>query len=213
MDGNNRWSKKNNKSKEYSYNKGAKKLIKLSNYIFTKTKVNYISAFALSKNNMNRSKTIINVIKNILTEFANTELTEKKLNYGLVFIGDLGFLDQKTRYQLFDLQSYGERFVKKLIIYINYSGSDDIIHSAKEIIKQKKPITISNFKNNLLTSNFLDPDLLIRTGGFQRISDFMLFQLSFTELFFFKKLWPDLSIENINKTITQYNLIERKFGI
>ena len=102
-----------------------------------------------------------------------------------------------------------------IIIYINYSGKDDIIRSCNDFyhLNSNKQITDKIFKKNLYSKNIPDPDVLIRTGGYQRISDFMLYQISFTELMFTKKLWPDLSNKDVDKFIDKYYKIERKFGL
>ena len=96
---------------------------------------------------------------------------------------------------------------------MNYSGQDDVINSFKKIYSSKIKFNKKNFLRNLITKNIPNPDLLIRTGGYQRISDFMLYQLSFTELIFTKILWPDLTNKSIDKFILSFNKTERKFGI
>ena len=204
MDGNNRWSKKNSISKYDSYKIGATKLIKLSNFIFSQTNISYVSAFALSKNNLKRSSYILNTIKRILNE-ALVEFSNTKLTYDLNFIGDFSFFDTKTKNMI---ESFNKKksSKKKLYIYLNYGGREDI-HQASYNYKQKK-----NYKNYLLTKNLPDPDLLIRTGGFKRISNFMLYQIAFTELYFLKKLWPDFNNTDLKKIISNYYKIDRKFG-
>ena len=204
MDGNNRWSRKRSLSKYDSYKQGARKLITLSDNIFSNTKVDTISAFALSKNNMLRSSNIIKVIKKILFE-ALIQLENKNKNYDLVFIGDFDFLEKKIKNLIFKINK-NQLFKKKLVIYLNYGGREDILQAAKFINFKHK------FEKNLLTFGFSDPDILIRTGGFKRISNFLLYQLAFTELFFLNKLWPDISYADILRIISQFNKIERKFG-
>lgn len=204
MDGNNRWSKKKSLSKYKSYKRGAGKLISLSDDIFSNTKVDTISAFALSKNNLQRSPNLLKVIKKILFE-SLTEFEKNKKNYDLVFIGDFKFLDTKTKNKIY-LINKNQLFKKKLVIYLNYGGREDIQQAAK-FINEK-----NNFEKNLLTFAFSDPDILIRTGGFKRISNFLLYQLAFTELFFLNKLWPDISNADIKKIISQFYKIDRKFG-
>ena len=204
MDGNNRWSKKNSFSKYYSYKQGAGKLFSLSNYIFSNTKVDTISAFALSKNNLQRSSNILKVIKKILFE-SLVEFEKNKKNFDLVFIGDFGFLEKKIKNKINSINK-NQLFKKKLIIYLNYGGREDI----KQAFKLNK--NKNTFEKNLLTFGFSDPDILIRTGGFKRISNFLLYQLAFTELFFMNKLWPNISNTDIKKIISQFNKIDRKFG-
>ena len=94
----------------------------------------------------------------------------------------------------------------------NYSSKIEIIESFKKSIKQKKRITVDSVKNNLYTKNIPDPELLIRTGGQNRLSDFMLWQMSYTEIFFLKKLWPDFNKNDFKKILQGYKKIKRNFG-
>lgn len=206
MDGNNRWSKINNLSHYESYKRGGINLISLSNYIFENYKTNFISAFALSNNNLNRSKKLINTLKNVLLVFLRDTL-KNNYNFQISFIGDLSVFDGEIKKLLNKIQLQNISKKKKLIIFLNYSGRKDIETSYKSNNKKK------TYLNSLSTYNIPDPDMLIRTGGYQRISDFMLYQIAFTELFFTKKLWPDLSKKDINNFIKKYMLIKRKFGI
>ena len=96
---------------------------------------------------------------------------------------------------------------------MNFSGRQDVIDTINKINLSKKSINIKNFYLNSILSDIPDPDLLIRSGGYQRISDFLLFNISFTELFFTKKLWPDINFNDIQRIITKYKKIERKFGL
>ena len=204
MDGNNRWSKKRDLSKYESYKRGASKLVSLSNYIFKYTEINTVSAFALSKNNLQRSSKILNIIKKILFE-SLIQFENYKKNYDLVFIGDFDFLEEKIRKKI-DSINKKQIFKKKLIIYLNYGGREDIQQAAKNFNNK------NNFESNLLTFKYSEPDILVRTGGYRRISNFLLYQIAFTELFFLNKLWPDISNTDIKKIILQFNKIERKFG-
>ena len=118
MDGNNRWSKKKSLSKYDSYRLGARKLISLSNNIFSKSKVDTVSAFALSKNNLQRSPNILKVIKKILFE-SLIEFEKNNKNYDLVFIGDFDFLEKKIKNKI-DIINNNQLFKKKLVIFLNY---------------------------------------------------------------------------------------------
>ena len=212
MDGNNRWSKNKNINKFQSYSKGAKNLIELSNKIFEKTEVKYITAFALSSSNLKRSKNIIDTILNILNINLDQAL-EKKMNFSISIRGNLGFLNSKIKKKIELLENKNSFNSKKLIILMNFSGRQDVIDTIYKIKLSKKSINIKNFYLNSILSDIPDPDLLIRSGGYQRISDFLLFNISFTELFFTKKLWPDLNYNDIQRIINKYNKIERKFGL
>ena len=212
MDGNNRWSKNKNINKFQSYSKGAKNLIELTNKIFEKTEVKFITAFALSSSNLKRSKNIIDTILNVLNINLDQAL-EKNLNFSISIRGNLRFLSSRLKKKIELLEKKNSFHTKKLIILINFSGRQDVIDSINKINLSKKSINIKNFYLNTILSDIPDPDLLIRSGGYQRISDFLLFNISFTELFFTKKLWPDLNFNDVQKIITKYKKIERKFGL
>lgn len=214
MDGNNRWAIKNNKKKFDSYSLGAENIIKLSNYIFSKTETKYISAFALSSSNLKRPQKIINNLKKILLNFLNKELTKNEIGFRIKFLGDLSFLDKEIIKKINLIEKKNPLSRKILSIFLNYSGRQDVIQAFSKI----KKLGFTNFndellKKSLLTNELPDPEILIRTGGFQRISDFMLYQLSFTEFFFLKKLWNDFNTSDISKIITKYKKINRKFGV
>ena len=212
MDGNNRWSKKKNLNLSKGYTSGAYKLMKITTHIFKNYDVKYISAFALSKNNLNRSKTIISTIKNVLLDFLNKYEENYNFDFKIKFIGDLNFLNKKIRDKIKIIENINIMSKNKLIIFINYSGRSDINNSINSLNKFSK-INDLSFSKILNTKNLPNPDLLIRTGGFQRLSNFMLYQLAFTELYFTKKLWPELSNTDIDKYIKNYHRIDRKFGL
>ena len=210
MDGNNRWSKKNNHPKYDSYKRGAKKLLELSNFIFNNYNISYVSAFALSKHNLKRGSSILNIIQNILVDFIELNKKKNNYNFNIIFKGNLNIFPNKIVQGLKDLERSNSKN-KKLIIYLNYSGKDDI-NSAAQLLNKTKSTSNKNLNNYLKSSNIPDPDMLIRTGGFKRLSDFFLYQVSFTEFFFTKILWPDLKKSDIKKFIKQFNEIDRKFG-
>ena len=142
-------------------------------------------------------------MKNYLNEI---DQNQYKFRFDINFIGNFEFLETKLKNKIVSLNKKN-KFNKKLILYINYGGREDIESASISFSKSN-----SQFTPHLLTNNLPDPDLLIRTGGFSRISNFFLYQIAFTELFFIKKLWPDLNKNDINKIILKYRSIERKFG-
>ena len=214
MDGNNRWAKKNKLNKYNGYKKGAETLIKLSNFIFQNTDTRYISAFALSKNNLNRSKKLISIIKILLLEFLNKAINDKIYNnFNIKFIGNRNFLSNEINNKIDEVENLKHRSKKYLLIYINYSGKEDINQAAYNLYKKKSNKNINTLNGYLLTNKFPDPDLLIRTGGFSRLSDFLIYQSTFTELFFINKLWPDLLKSDLLRILNKYYKIERKFGL
>lgn len=209
MDGNNRWSKKENKSAFNGYRIGAEKLIKISEHLFNKFDVKTVSAFALSNNNTKRSRTLINTLKKVLQFFLDKNL-DNELDFSIKFKGDLNFFSKKIIYKISNLEKKTSKRDKTLFIYLNYSGQLDILRAAQKY--NLKSLNTDYFQKLLITKDSNNPDILIRTGGYQRISDFFLYQISFTELFFLKKLWPDITYRDIDNIIIKYNSIERKFG-
>ena len=202
MDGNNRWSKKNKTNKYNGYKKGANTIIKLSNYIFQNTDAKYVSAFALSKNNLNRSSDLIFTLKKILLEFLDNAIEDEiTFQFNIRFIGNRNFLSQEINKKIDQLERQKKNNTKTLLIYINYSGKNDIEQAALKFAQNFKKI--NKFNNYLLTSGIPDPDILVRTGGFNRLSDFLIYQSSFTELFFLKKLWPDLNKKDVSKIFSK----------
>ena len=210
MDGNNRWSKKKNVQKIDAYKKGAKNLISLSKYLFDKYNIKNLSAFALSSHNLKRTNNFTTIFISVL-EYFLLEFEKFNINFKIKFIGNLTFIRNKKLIEsLNNIEKNNSKSRYTLTIFINYSGTLDIINAAKNyhLNNQKQKFS------DLLSTNILpDPDMLIRSGGYKRISDFMLFEISFTDLFFSNKLWPDLNNRDIDRFMNKFSKIERKFGI
>ena len=213
MDGNHRWSKKNRIDQYESYIKGSKKLLEVTEYIFNNFETQYITAFALSKNNLKRTNEKIIILKSVIKYFLDDLESLSKFNFRISIKGNLGFLEKSIINKINDLNSRNYTFKKNLIILINYSGQDDILNSVTKINKLNLKLNRTNFEKNLFLGSIPYPDLLIRTGGYQRISNFMLYQLSFTDFFFLKKLWPDLKKSDVKNIINNFKKINRKFGL
>lgn len=213
MDGNTRWAKKNNESLYNTYKRGSSKLLNLSDYLFKNYDLSFISSFALSSHNLKRSTKTISILKKVLNDFLDSNLNDKKFKFNIKFIGDLTFLDTTLIKKLNNLESNKNRYSQSLVIFLNYSGRQDIIDSINRQNKKNIKIKLDNLNSFLSTKHIPDPDLIIRTGGFQRVSDFMLFQIAFSELIFLKKLWPDINKADLKNNINKFKNIERKFGI
>ena len=213
MDGNNRWSKTNNTKPYDAYLKGSKKLLEISNYIFSNYETKYITAFALSKNNLNIPYEKIKILKSVISYFLNNLGNISHFKFNIILRGNLNFLNKNLLNKVNDLNSQNTKYLKSLVILVNYSGQIDIVNSANQLLKSKNLISKKNFEKKLFLSDFPNPDILIRTGGFQRISDFMLYQLAFTDLFFLRKMWPDINKNDVKKIINNFRKIDRKFGL
>ena len=211
MDGNNRWSIKNKVSKFEAYRKGSKNLLQITEYLFDNYDLNFVSAFALSSNNLKRDAKLIKILKKVFKHFLNDLYNGIQKNYSVEIIGDLSFLDKSIILKTQDYINNQKKMKNKLILFINYGGQEDIENASKSLSTKKT----ENFKitNFLSTNKFPNPDILLRSGGFQRLSNFMLYEIAFTEFFFSKKLWPDIQKTDLKRIIKNYYNIERKFGI
>ena len=210
MDGNGRWGRKKGKNRNYGHIKGVetvKEVVKNS----IKLKIPVVTFYVFSSENWNRPKKEINFLFKLIDSYFTREI-KNIINQGIKIniIGELNKLNREIKSNL-------ERAIKltkknsKIIVNlaINYGSKNEIINAFK---KNKKKINIINFEKNLFTKDIPDPDILIRTGGYQRLSNFLLWQLAYSELFFLKKLWPDFNNNDLNKIIKKYKIEKRNFG-
>lgn len=213
MDGNNRWSIKRKINLFDSYLVGSKKLLSISNYIFSNYETKYITSFALSKNNLNRPSEKLKTLIKVLEYFVDDKHKLNEFKFNILIKGNFSFLNRKLIKKINELNHDNKNYSKSLIILLNYSGQDEIFDSVKQIVKNKEKVNKHNFEKNLLLNDIPNPDMLIRTGGFMRISNFMLYQLAFTDFFFTKKLWPDINNNDIKKFYNIFYKLDRKFGL
>ena len=213
MDGNNRWSIKRKINLFDSYLVGSKKLLSISNYIFSNYETKYITSFALSKNNLNRPSEKLKTLIKVLEYFVDDKHKLNEFKFNILIKGNFSFLNRKLIKKINELNHDNKNYSKSLIILLNYSGQDEIFDSVKQIVKNKEKVNKHNFEKNLLLSGIPNPDMLIRTGGYKRISNFMLYQLAFTDFFFTKKLWPDINNNDIKKFYNIFYKLDRKFGL
>ena len=212
MDGNGRWGLKNKNSRNAGHKAGivtVEKIIKGS----IKKKIKYLTLYAFSTENWKRPKKEIKYLFYLLEDFLNKRIDEfHKQNIKLNVIGDKKF--SKKLNQLLKSAELKTSKNNKLQVNLalNYGSKSEIINSIKKMIRNKNIINEKNFSNNLSTKNIPDPEILIRTGNTKRLSNFMLWQLAYSEIFFEKKLWPDFTIKDFNKIINKYKSIKRNFG-
>ena len=217
MDGNKRWSKLNKLDLKDGYNAGfnkIKEIIKIS----INNNIKYLTVFALSYENTKRPsvsiiyKLLSDEYKAILKKFNNDK--HVKIN----IIGERESLPNDLK-NIFNELEIKTKNNSKLILNIafNYGSNQEIISVIKKIIKldrqEKIEINEKLINREMYLSNIPDPEILIRTGGFKRLSNFLLFKLSYTELFFTETLWPDLGEEEILKIFSKFNTIKRNYGL
>ena len=213
MDGNGRWGLKKKKSRNLGHKEGLKaveKIIKQS----IKKNIKYLTLYAFSTENWKRPKKEINFLFNLLEEFLINKTKELNKNgIKLKVIGEKKNFSNKLK----KILKYSEFLTKQnnklqLILAIDYGSKTEITNSIKLLKKINIPINERNITNNLYTSGVPDPEILIRTGNTKRLSNFLLWQLSYTEIFFIKKLWPDFTVLDFNRIINNFKNLKRNFG-
>ena len=221
MDGNNRWAKNKGLPSREGHKAGVKKARLAVEYALEK-KIDYLTLFAFSTENWLRDelevKDLINLFFQALEE-QTPELIEEKVK--LNFIGDISRFSKKLINQIerSKKQTQDYRPDLNLIIAASYGGKWDIVNAVKEFLKenkndaQKKKITEASVQKHLQTNNFPDPDLIIRSGGEKRLSNFYLWQSSYSELYFSNKYWPDFNKNDLDKALDDYFNRKRKYGV
>jgi len=210
MDGNGRWGIKKNKSRNYGHLKGletVKKVVENS----IKLKIPIVTFYVFSSENWKRPRAEINFLFKLIDQYFSREINNVvKQGIKLNFFGELNQLPlnvKKSIKRCIQLTKKNKKIVVNLAI--NYGSKKEIFNAFKKI---KKRITLKNFEKHLYTKNMPNPEILIRTGGHQRLSNFMLWQLAYAELFFLNKLWPDFNYKDYKNIIQKYKKIKRNFG-
>ena len=210
MDGNGRWGLKYRNSRNLGHKEGLKtveKIIKSS----IKNKIKFLTLYAFSTENWKRPKKEINFLFRLINNYFCKEI-KSIIDQGIKIniIGEMSSLPadiKSTLKKTIDLTKKNKKILVNLAI--NYGSKNEIINALK---KSKKKINIRNFEKNLYTKNIPNPDILIRTGGHQRLSNFLLWQLAYSELYFLKKLWPDFDKNDLIKIIKKFKKVKRNFG-
>ena len=213
MDGNGRWGLKHKKSRNLGHRAGliaVEKTIKET----LKQKIKYLTLFTFSTENWKRPKKEIFFLFNLLENFLTKKIDELiKNEIKLKVIGDKRLFTKKLREKLILSEKKTSKNKKLQInLALNYGSKKEIIHAIKCINKKNLSLNEKNIKNNLYTNSIPDPDLLIRTGNTKRLSNFLLWQMAYTEIFFVKKLWPDFNSNDYKKIIIKFRKLKRNFG-
>ncbi len=218
MDGNGRWAKNRNENRIQGHIK-AKKSVRDSIEFCVEKKIKYLTLFAFSTENWKRPKLEVQALMNLLNNVISDELNNlKNQNIKLKVIGDLSPLPKKTKESLeLAINETSKNKGLCLILAINYSGKWDIFNATKKILDTKQKLDLANFnekvfEKNLSTYNIPDPELIIRTSGEERISNFYLWQAAYSELYFTDILWPDFNKNELNNAIFEFKNRTRRFG-
>jgi len=214
MDGNGRWAKKRGLPRVFGHRAGIK-AVRATVEACRELGIPCLSLYAFSTENWQRPKTEIKALMNLLYKYLGKEKQNlKKNNIKLIVSGDINALPKKIQNEIKKVTDYTKNCDGMILnLCLNYGSRQEITNAVNKIISKKYScVDESIISKNLYTSDLPDPDLLIRTSGEYRISNFMLWQLAYTELYFTNVLWPDFTKEELFKAIQNYQQRERRFG-
>ena len=213
MDGNGRWGIKHKQSRNAGHRAGLN-VVDLTINHCVKHKIEFLTLYTFSSENWKRPKSEITFLFKLLESFLRKKINKiTKKNIKLKFIGELSKLP--TNLQKLIKLSEKKTINKKLLqvnVALNYGSKIELINTIKKIKQKKIKINEKNIDKNLYTKHLPDPDILIRTGDTHRLSNFLLWQLSYTEIFFEKKLWPDFTGKDFDKILNKFKNVKRNFG-
>ena len=212
MDGNGRWGLKYKNSRNAGHKSGLKTVEKIIKETI-KNKISYLTLFAFSTENWKRPQKEISYLFNLLENFLSNRISDlNKQNIKIKILGSKKF-SPKLNKLLNNCEKRTSKNTKLQInLALNYGSKSELIDAFKKIRKSKITINEKNLSKNLQTKNIPDPDILIRTGNTKRLSNFLLWQLAYSEIFFEKKLWPAFNEKDYNRIIKEYKNIKRNFG-
>ena len=213
MDGNGRWGVKKKNSRNFGHIKGLQTVQKIIDAAIKK-KIKYLTLFVFSTENWKRPKKEINFLFKLLSNYIDKEIENlNKNNIKIKIIGDLNPFPKKLKIKISKVQKISKYNNKiQINMALNYGSKQEIVKSIKKILSKKKQINEKNIEKNLYTSGIPNPEILIRTGDTNRISNFLIWQIAYTEIFFVKKLWPDFNKNDFNKIIFEFKKMRRNFG-
>ena len=213
MDGNGRWGIKKKKSRNFGHKEGTKTIEKIIKSAID-NKINYLTLYSFSTENWKRPKKEVNFLLKLLENYIDNKLNEFiKNKIKIKIIGDLSKISKKLIKKLKNVEKLTSLNSKiQINVALNYGSRQEIIKSMKEVKKKSISFNQKNISKYLYTGNIPDPDILIRTGNTHRLSNFLLWQLMYTEIFFEKKLWPEFNKNDFNQIIKKYKKIERTYG-
>ena len=214
MDGNGRWGLKNKKSRNFGHLKGTKSVETIIKSSLIR-KIPYLTLYTFSTENWKRPVSEINFLFDLIRKSLKKKINKIiKQGIRVKIIGNKNGLPQdiKKIVKLIEKKTIKNKKIT-LNLALNYGSKEEIINAFSKLIsKKKREISINNFEKELYTYNTPDPEILIRTGGTKRLSNFLLWQMAYTEIFFLDKLWPDFNSDDFNKIINKFHKIKRNFG-
>ena len=214
MDGNGRWGLKKKNSRNLGHKKGITRVEEIISQSIKK-KIKFLTLYTFSSDNWKRPKIEINFLFTLLENYIDKEFNNlKKKNIKIKILGDIAKFPKTLKAKLRKVErKTNNNTLIQINLALNYGSRQELINAFKKInLDKKKIITEKLISNNLYTKNIPDPEILIRTGNTNRLSNFLLWQINYTEIFFIKKLWPDFNKNDFNKILNKFNKIKRNFG-
>jgi len=213
MDGNGRWGIRKKKSRNYGHKKGIETVDKIISAAIYK-KINYLTLFAFSTENWKRPKNEVEYLFKLLNYYINHEIKNLlKKQIKIKILGNINQFPFKLKSNIRRIERLTKNNNKiQVNIALNYGSRQEILMAIKKIFKKHLKINKTNLEKNLYTSNIPDPEILIRTGDTNRISNFLLWQCIYSEIFFEKKMWPDFNEKDFYRILKKYKRIDRNFG-
>ena len=212
MDGNGRWGIKKKKSRNAGHRAGLNTVEKIIKQTI-KNRISFLTLFAFSTENWQRPRKEIDYLFSLLENFLINRIEElHKQNIKLKILGSKKFSPKLNKLLNNSEKKTSKNTKLQINLALNYGSKTELIYALKRMKKNKTTISEKNLSKNLQTKNIPDPDLLIRTGNTKRLSNFLLWQIAYSEIFFEKKLWPDFNEKDYNKIVKNYKTIKRNFG-
>ena len=213
MDGNGRWGLKKKNSRNYGHTEGVKTVEKIIEAAIS-NKIKYLTLYTFSTENWKRPKKEISFLIFLLEKYLDQKFNQlNKKNLKINVIGNINKFPNSLKNKLKKIQNYTKKNnLIQVNLALNYGSKEEIMNSVKKTINLSQRINEKNISKNLYTRNIPDPEILIRTGNRFRLSNFLLWQSSYTEIFFVKKLWPDFKKNDFKKIILKFKKTSRNFG-
>ena len=213
MDGNGRWGLKKKKSRNSGHKAGLNTVENIIKHTI-KNKIKFLTLYAFSTENWKRPQKEISFLFNLLQNFLKKKTNKLNKNgIKLKIIGDKNNFSKKLKKSLINSEKITKNNKKLQInLALNYGAKNEILNAISLIKKKKISFTENNINKNLYTNDSPNPDILIRTGNTKRLSNFLLWQIAYTEIFFEKKLWPEFSTQDYNRILEKFKQLKRNFG-
>jgi len=212
MDGNGRWGLKKKKNRNLGHKEGLKTVEKIIQES-VKNNIKFLTLYAFSTENWKRPKNEINYLFNLLESFLESKIKQlNKKNIKFKVIGTKNFSKKLNKLLTLSEKKTSKNNSLQINLALNYGSKIELLNAFKKLKKKNEKINEKNLSKYLYTKNIPDPDILIRTGNTKRLSNFLLWQLAYSEIFFIKKLWPEFNENDFKRIIVKFKKIKRNYG-